>query len=187
MRDSLVASNPCQRPTLHPSLANARWRGITLSFHTTRRGGGTPPCRVCLSSLDTTKRGDPPRCVYGFYSMRRGGKPSPSRLFDFIRRDEEGKPSLSCLFDVRCDKAPNTKSVPVWVYSWCSNFVPSPSNRTCKTCPDGHVLHVWCCLQHRAPETRPFGCFLVLGSFPIPCRPTTPPSLNTRDRGVLFN
>src|SRR6266508_694601 len=115
------------------------------------------------------------------------GRPSPLRLFDFIRRDEEGKPSLSCLFDVRCDKAPNTKSVPVWVYSWCSNFVPSPSNRTCKTCPDGHVLHVWCCLQHRAPETRPFGCFLVLGSFPIPCCPTTPPSLNTRDRGVLFN
>src|SRR6266511_3886381 len=112
MRDSLVASNPCQRPTLHPSLANARWRGITLSFHTMRRGGGTPPCRICLSSLDTTKRGDPLCCVYGFYSMRRGGKPSPSRLFDFIRRDEEGKPSPSCLFYVQCDKAPNTKVCP---------------------------------------------------------------------------
>ena len=46
-------------------------------------------------------------------------------------------------------------------------FVPSPSIQTCKTCPDGHILHVWCCLQHRTPETHLFGCFLVLGFFPV--------------------
>ena len=172
MRDSLVVSNPCQRPTLHPSLANTRRRS---HFHSTRlfefigrdeegrpsplrlwvlfnaTRGGNPSRRVCLSSLDATKRGDPLCCVYGFYSTQRGGKPSPSHLFDFIRRDEEGRPSPSCLFGVlRCDKAPNTKSVPIWAYFWCL-------------------------------------CFLVLSSFPIPCHPATPPSLNTRDRGVLFN
>src|SRR6266545_574915 len=90
----------------------------------------------------------------GFIRCDEGG--NPPCLFDFIQRDEEGRPSPSCPFDVlRCDKAPNTRSVPIWAYSWCS-------------CPDGHVLRVWCCLQHRAPETRPFRCFLVLGSFPIP-------------------
>src|SRR6266542_521277 len=46
---------------------------------------------------------------------------NPPCLFDFIRHDEEGRPSPSCPFDVlRCDKAPNTRSVPIWAYSWCS-------------------------------------------------------------------
>jgi len=165
MRDSLVASNPCQRPTLHPSLANARWRGITLSFHTTRRRGGTPPCCVCLSSLDTTKRGDPPRCVYGFYSMRRGGKSSPS-----------------CLFNVRCDKAPNTKSVPVWAYSWCS--CPLHLTGHVKRAQMGTFYMSGVVSNTEHQKHARLGVFLY--SAPSPSL-ATPPSLNTRDRGVLFD
>ena len=58
-----------------------------------------------------------------FHSTPRDGEgfPSLSRLFDFIRHEEEGRPFPSCPFDVlRCDKAPNTRSVPIWAYSWCS-------------------------------------------------------------------
>ena len=43
MRDSLVASNPCQRPTLHPSLANTRRRS---HFHSTPRDGEGFPLPV---------------------------------------------------------------------------------------------------------------------------------------------
>jgi len=91
---------------LHPSLTNMRRRGI----HVTGRG-----------------------------------KPSLSHLFKFIGRDGEGLPSPLCLqvlfnatrgetlpvvsawlylsqwggeMSVWCDKAPNTKSVPIWAYSW---------------------------------------------------------------------
>jgi len=154
MRDSLVASNPCQCPTLHPSLANARQRS---HFHSTH--------------------------LFEFIGRNGEGRPSPLRLwvlFDATRGETLSVASVWLYLTRRGGETLPVMSV------WCSSmwqgtehqkcahlgvllvFVPSPSNQTCKTCPSGHVLHVWCCLQHRAPETRPFGCFLVLGSFPIP-------------------
>ena len=90
-----------------------------------------------MGSIRHDEGGNPPR-LFDFIRRDEEGRPSPSRLFDFIRRDEEGRPSSSCLFDfirhdeegrpspscpfdvLRCNKAPNTRSVPIWAYSWCS-------------------------------------------------------------------
>src|SRR6266508_1189709 len=85
-----------------------------------RDEGGNPPRLFDFIRRDEEGRPSPSR-LFDFIRRDEEGRPSPSRLFDFIRHDEEGRPSPSCPFDVlRCDKAPNTRSVPIWAYSWCS-------------------------------------------------------------------
>jgi len=90
---------------------------MSVLLYSTRRGGVTLPVVSVL--LYSTRRGGETLPVASVWRNEEG-RPS-SCLFDFIRHDEEGRPSLSCPFDVLwCNKAPNTRSVPILVYSWCS-------------------------------------------------------------------
>src|SRR6266542_714328 len=85
-----------------------------------RDEGGNPPRLFDFIRRDEEGRPSPSR-LFDFIQHDEEGRPSSLCLFDFIRHDEEGRPSPSCPFDVlRCDKAPNTRSVPIWAYSWCS-------------------------------------------------------------------
>ena len=80
-------------------------------------GRVSPPCHICSSLLDTTERGNPLRHVCLTYLMRWGGETLPvMSVWAYwtrrrgetlsvasvwlIQRDEEGRPSLSCLFDL---------------------------------------------------------------------------------------
>src|SRR6266545_4623396 len=85
-----------------------------------RDEGGNPPRLFDFIRRDEEGRPSPSR-LFDFIQHDEEGRPSSLCLFDFIRHDEEGRPSPSCPFDVlQCDKAPNTRSVPIWAYSWCS-------------------------------------------------------------------
>jgi len=80
---------------LHPSLANARWRGLIR-----RDEDGRPSPSCLLDFFNATRRGDPPHHVCWTFSMRRGGETLPVVSVGLFRCDEEGRPSLSCLLDL---------------------------------------------------------------------------------------
>ncbi len=107
------------------------WRGgetlpvLSLYLYSMWRGGETLP--VSSLYLYLTWRGDEPPCLSLYlYSMWRGGETlpvsslylysmwwgdEPPRLFIYIRRDREGKPSLSHLFDCNWrDREPTLKT-----------------------------------------------------------------------------
>ena len=131
----------------------------------------TPPLSRLWSSFNMMRGGNPPCLVCLTSSMRRGGKPS-----------------LSCLSNVlRCNKARNTKSVPTWAYSWCSCPLHLSRHVKCAQTGTFYMSGVVSNAEHQKHARLDIFLCSALSLSTLPSVNTTPPSLNTRDRGVLVN
>ena len=123
---------------LSPSLANTRWRGI----HVIGRGKSSSSHLFEFIGCDGEGRPSP-SCLQVLFDMTRGENPHHHICLTLFDTTGRGDPTHHV-----CLMRQGTEHQKCAYLGILLVFMPSLSIQTCKMCPDGHVLHVWCCLQH---------------------------------------